>query len=539
MFMCYLILAFISTFCGFVAQAVPPSGLALVGGSVVNKVTGAPVKHAHVMYMKVASAAGESSSVAGNTDTDSGGQFTIQLTPGSYQLWVEQPGFVRQYYGSQTPDGPQTMLALAPGQQERGLTLQIVPLGAISGRIFDEDGDPLQGASVQIMRFSYATGRRQLMPVSGTGSDDRGEYRAYGLPEGRYLLLATKREWPFYAGLLYPGVSDIASATEISLPEGGDVTGIDFSLPKIHLVTVRGRLVSPVANFSDSQLQVVLARREGNAASYFGRASAVINQTTGTFEVRDVMPGSYWLVAAQLYNKYALGNRIPLELVETAPPENISIPLTSGFEIRGRVELEGVGKLPNFKIGLRALENLTLGPQPISTVSPDGDIRLAGLTPGVWELIIDSLPDRFCVKTATLNDSDLLTQALTLSGDPRQTLHIVVSSTCPEISGAVLDENGHSHRATVVMAPAEAELRLSPQAYRVISTEDQGTFVFKGVRPGSYKLFALEEVTPFAWLDPEFLSQVEPMAESVSVAEGDRATLRLVPISPEALLSGH
>jgi hypothetical protein len=203
------------------------------------------------------------------------------------------------------------------------------------------------------------------------------------------------------------------------------------------------------------------------------------------------------------------------------------------------VELDGAGKLPSLRVGLRASENLTFGPQPISTVGPDGDMRLAGVTPGVWELMIDSLPENFCVKTATLNDVDLLRQELNLSGDPRETLHIVVSATCPEISGAVLDENGEPQRATVVMAPAEAELRWFPQAYRTVSTEDHGTFVLKGVRPGSYKLFALEEIAPFAWLDPEFLAPVEPMAKSVSVAEGDRATIRLIPISPEALLPGR
>jgi hypothetical protein len=531
----YLMLACVTSLFGLLSQATglpqntTPSGLAVVEGSVVNKVTGAPIKHAHVMYLKVGSANGRSAT--GSTDTDPEGRFAFEVAPGSYQLWAEQPGFVRQYYGSRTPDGPRATLTLAPGRQAQAV-LQLVPLGAISGHVFDEDGDPLQGAAIQVIRFSYTTGRRQLTPVSGTSSDDRGEYRAYGLPAGRYLLLGTRREWPPYAGLLYPGVSDVASATELPLSDGGDVTGIDFTLPTIHLVTLRGRLESPVGNFAESQLQLVLAHREGNAASLLGRAAAVVNPNTGTFEVRDVMPGSYWLVAAQLYGKYSLTGRVPLEVAD-ASLQNITVPLAAGFEIGGRAEIDGVGKLPEFKIGMRAVEGLTFGPQPVSAVDFQGNVQLAGLTPGVWEFMTDALPDNFCVKTATLNNSDLLSQTVSFTGDPRQTLHIVISPHCPEIVGTVLDESGQPHRATVVLAPAESDLRASPRNFRSVFSDEQGTFSLKGVRPGSYKLFALEDAAAFAWLDPAFLSQVEPMGESVSVAEGDRATLRIAPIPTE------
>jgi hypothetical protein len=531
----YQMLAFVIALFGLLSQATGVAQntarpeLAVVEVSVVNKVAGTPIKHAHVMYLKVGSSGG--SSAAGSGDTDSEGRFAIQVAPGSYQLWAEQPGFVRQYYGSRSPDGPQSPLILAPGQHALA-ALQLVPLGAISGRVSDEDGDPLQGANIQVMHFSYTTGRRQLAPVSGTSSDDRGEYRAYGLPAGRYLLLGTRREWPPYAGLLYPGVPDVVSATELSLPDGGDVTGIDFTLPTTHLVTLRGRLESPVANFAESQLQLVLAHREGNAASLFGRAAAAVNPNTGTFEVRDVMPGSYWLVAAQLYGKYALSGRVPIEVVD-APLQNITVPLTSTFEIGGRAEIEGVGKLPEFKVGMRTVEGLTFGPQPVSSLDSQGNVQLTGLTPGVWEFTAGSLPGNYCVKTVTLNNSDLLSQTVSLSGDPRQSLHIVVSPHCPEIVGTVLDENGQPHRATVVLAPGEAESRSLARNFRVVSNDEQGTFSFKGVRPGSYKLFALEDVAAFAWLDPEFLSQVESMGQSVSVAEGDRATLRVAPISVE------
>jgi hypothetical protein len=515
-----------------VSQASASSELTSVQGLVVNKVTGGPVKHAHVMCMKVNDK--KSTAAESSTDTDSDGHFSLHLEPGSYRLWVEQVGFVRQFYKPQSSDGPQALLTLSPGDQPLPLSLQMVPLGAIAGKLTDEDGDIVQGGSVQVLRFSYTTGRRQLTLVSGTASNDRGEYRAYGLPAGRYLLLASRSDWPPYSGLFYPGVPDASSATEISLSGGGDIAGIDVSLPKLHTVAVRGRLLSSTGDFAGSQLQVVLAHREGTDASYYGQATAAVNPSTGAFEVQNVMPGSYWLLASQLVGTRAFGGRVALDVSEAVTADNISVPLTS-FELDGSVELDGVDKLTSLKIGLRSADGSMLGRQSLSAVGPAGELRLAGLTPGVWELNISSLPDTVCVKSATLNDVDLLRQDLTLSSDPRGLLRIVLSGHCAELSGTVVDDSGRWQRATVVMVPADGDLRHSPLLYRMTSTQGLGTFVLKGVRPGSYKVFALADIAPFAWLDPDLLAPVESLSEFVSVSEGDHATMMLKLISEQAL----
>jgi hypothetical protein len=72
--------------------------------------------------------------------------------------------------------------------------------------------------------------------------------------------------------------------------------------------------------------------------------------------------------------------------------------------------------------------------------------------------------------------------------------------------------------------------------YRSTQAQDLGKFVFKGVPPGSYKLFAFDEMAPNAWLDPDFLKPVEALGEPISVAEGDQATRQLVLVPSDALL---
>jgi Carboxypeptidase regulatory-like domain len=539
--------------CRLFAQNAAPSSAGSFAGTVFNKLTGAPVKNAHVMYIKVAP--GSEALQPISTDTDASGRFAIQVDAGTYRLWGERPGYARQAYGSRTPGGPGGLLTLAPGQQMHDLEIRLTPLGAIAGSVLDEDGDPLQGVGIQILRFSYSTGRPQLIPVSGASSNDRGEYRAYGLPTGRYLLLAAPRAAPLsrpmetaalvpqaqepFAPLYYPGVLDSASASEISLAEGAEIMGIDFRLPRVRALTVRGRLLSPVEDLAGSQLQIVLAHSDGNLASYINRASGAIDKASGRLEFRAVAPGSYWLVASQVYRGRALSGRIPVEVSAAAAPENLTVTLTPAFELEGRVELEsGTTSLATLNVRLVSADGLAPGPAPASKVAADGNVRLAGVTPGVWDLVLDPMPEGLWIKAATYGEADVLAGQLYIPAGPPRVLHIVLANNGAQISGTVTGA-GESGHATVVLVTAAAELRRSSAMVRAVSTQDHGVFVFKGVRPGSYKLFAFEDVEPFAWLDAEVMKPVESLGEAVSVSEGERVVRQLVTIPAEALLPGR
>jgi hypothetical protein len=104
-----------------------------------------------------------------------------------------------------------------------------------------------------------------------------------------------------------------------------------------------------------------------------------------------------------------------------------------------------------------------------------------------------------------------------------------------QVSGTVGNE-GQPRQATVVLVPQEAELRLSPHAYRFVPTDSRGAFSFKGVRPGVYRLFAFESIAPFAWMDPGILNGVEGLGQDLVVNESERVTRQLKPIPYDAVL---
>jgi len=528
--------------------------LASLEGTVFNKLTGAPVKNAHVMYIRVGAGAGDNAQPI-STDTDPSGHYLIRLDAGNYRLWAERPGYARQTYGSRTPEGQGSVISVAAGSELHDLDMRMVPLGAITGVVLDEDGDPVQGVGIQVLRFSYTTGRRQLIPVSGASSNDRGEYRAYGLPAGRYLLLATPRSQPMtrpmetgglvpeaqepYAQLYYPGVLDPASASEVALPEGGELTGTDFRLAKVRALTVRGRIISPMEDFAGGQVQIILAHADGNAASYINRSAGTVDKNSGRFEFRGVAPGSYWLVASQISRGRALAGRVPVEVSATGAPDNLTVTLIPSFTLEGRVEIAGApASLNKLNVRLQPTEGLAPGPPPSSKVGIDGTIRLAGVTPGLWDFVFDPLPEGLFIQSASYGDADVLHRELNVVSGSPAALRIILGSNGAQISG-IVSQGGQPSRATVVLAPSASELRHAPLLFRVATAGDNGVFDFKGVRPGAYKLFAFEDVEPFAWLDSELVKPVESMGEPVVVSEGDRLTRQIAVIPAEALLPGH
>ncbi len=129
------------------------------------------------------------------TTTDDGGRFTFHgLTPGQYELQAFKNAYLRASYGASRPDRAGTPIVVKDGEAVTSLAMTIARGGVITGVVRDIGGRPVPGLNVRVLKLGYnaVTGERTL-GAPGTGSagltDDRGEYRAYGLPPGGYLVV--------------------------------------------------------------------------------------------------------------------------------------------------------------------------------------------------------------------------------------------------------------------------------------------------------------------------------------------------------------
>ena len=114
--------------------------------------------------------------------TDLGGRFEVKgIAPGRYRLRVIRNGSVTQEYGQKTPNDPGAVLALSPGQDLKDLLFRLLPAAVISGRVQNENGDPLPWVRVSALRATYTRGKRTLSGEVTVVTNDLGEYRLFGL----------------------------------------------------------------------------------------------------------------------------------------------------------------------------------------------------------------------------------------------------------------------------------------------------------------------------------------------------------------------
>src|SRR6266446_4629229 len=145
-----------------------PSTYGLLEGKVVS-LSGEPLRKA-TLHLRAAPgpAAPGIVNTPGQTSnysvpSDATGNFHFDgIEPGRYLLLAERSGFVSQSYGARGPNRAGLPLTVAAGGRLAGLTITMTPQGIISGRVEDEDGDPLTGVQVMVYRLGYQGGQKQF-----------------------------------------------------------------------------------------------------------------------------------------------------------------------------------------------------------------------------------------------------------------------------------------------------------------------------------------------------------------------------------------
>ena len=166
-------------------QQAAATGTGRISGRVLIADTGSPVRGARVSLTAVQLPGGRA------LVTDSSGLFDFAALPeGRYTLSVSKTGFVTLAYGQRRPLQPGTPLQLADGQRLQGIEMRLPRGSAIAGHVFDENGDPLPNTVVRVMRYQYQDGQRRLTMAGSGQTDDRGQYRVWGLNPGDYYVSA-------------------------------------------------------------------------------------------------------------------------------------------------------------------------------------------------------------------------------------------------------------------------------------------------------------------------------------------------------------
>jgi hypothetical protein len=536
------------------AQAPPPdskSGLAKkdecsISGMVVKLADSAPIKIAKIQLRSMEDR-GRTIAVV----TDVGGHFSLKgLAPGRYRLTVFKNAFVDQQYGQHKPGDPGSDLTLRPGQDLRDLLFRLIPAAVISGRILDGDGEPLPWAAVSALREIYSEGKRKLSSEATFRTDDLGRFRIFGLPPGRYLISASyhsrddSNRWQFqereetqgpsdlgYSKLYYPGTPDPSRASAITVKAGDEIPAIEILLRKYRVYRVRGRVQSliPVSTRRSGGINLSLTPKGGDFETDNGELT-VFADKDGSFEIRDVLPGSYFLTAYSFADNKWHATHTTLD-VANSDLEDISILITAGVGINGKILWDGPAppQENELLVDVRPVDQSRFF-SGSTRVDASGSFTLQDLTEGSYRVQVWNRPKDCFIKDVRYAGRSALEDGFAVVRGANASLEIVLSSRSAKVQGTVSDaDNLPAVGVWVVLIP-DGKYRTRFDLYRTQTTDQYGHFDFRGLPPGDYKLFSWEEVEEGAWQDLDFLKPVEDKGANIELNESDQKTVNLTAI---------
>ena len=545
------------------------TGTAAIGGRVLTADSLRPIKRARVI-------------VSGNgrggrsTITDDQGRYLVtDLPAGRYTISASKGGFVNGIYGQRHPLQAGTALELTDAQQAGNIDVRLVRGGVITGRIADEDGEPLVRARVTVQRYQYVNGERQLTIAGTDDADDRGQYRVFGLPPGDYFVSATaidsgqggrgaqllaavtqgrggrgagplgfgatqEAEPSGYAPTYYPGVVTSPEAGRIAVGAGQEVSGIDFQVQLVPFSTVRGI----VGGAEDSPVTVMLVPQDPNGGAVAG--GAVLRgrvEQGGGFVITNVPPGRYLAVARSGGRWDDPKTAMQTVVVNGQEISNLALALTAGVSVSGNITVESSGTAAPTDYSTFRIDVPEVIPLPFAAGGPaggrggrgggtsgraeqNGAFGVDNLTPGAHYLRVTG-QGPWTLKSVSIAGRDVTDQPFELkSGQNVGDVMVVLTDRATSIDGTVRDGGGNGINGLTVIAFSTDAQYWRPQSreIQIARTDQSGAYHLSGLPPGDYQLVAVDEVEQGQWYDPSFLDQLRPNAKTLKLGEGDRQT---------------
>jgi Carboxypeptidase regulatory-like domain len=527
-------------------EPVPAPDASSIAGTVVKEAGSQPLKK--VLVQVIAENQKEGGNYTASTDAD--GHFHIEnVVPGRYRIFIERTGFVGvNEHGLKSDVNVFTVQA---GQSVEDLLFRMLPTAVISGRITDEDGDPISGVTIFAQKKRPGKATRE---ATGNGTtNDLGEYRLAGLFPGQYWIVAMPpvdfrdyekpekssagetRPDARYITTYYPGTYDAMQASAVAL-KAGDEMPVNFTLVQARTYRVRGIVTGVTAGQKPA---VELVSKVGDSI----RASEV--GPDGQFEVRGVAPGSYVVRASTPTESQSFTAHQDVSVV-AADVDGVKLTPLPSFTLSGHLHIEGSASadLTQYSANLRQAElpddpGLFMSQEFFGTNAPVdrlGNFEWKNVPPGNYIVqVYGGDGQGFFLKSVKLGERNVET-GFTANGPA--TLDLLVSTKGGTVEGVVvdaavekavekdLDEVHPAANATVVAVPEE-KYRKRPDRFGIGSTDQHGHFTILGLAQGSYTLYAWQDLEDGVYRDPDFLKSQEANGTAVKVEEGSHQTVEL------------
>jgi Carboxypeptidase regulatory-like domain len=559
----------------------PPTGR--ITGRVVTADTGKPVKRARVFVTAAELPGGR------GVLTDDAGVFDLtELPAGRYSLTVSKSGFVSLAYGQRRPLQAGTPLQLGDGEQLKGVDFHLPRGGVISGRVTDEDGEPVPGAMVRILRYQYLQGDRRLTPAGTAQTDDRGQYRVWGLLPGDYYVNALTRLPGFggrafgpgaapggpggggrggrggpsgpggdvgamvaavaggnvaalfgggddqdavnYAPTYYPSATSVNDARAVTVGVSQEVADINVGLQLVRTARIAGRVVNPDGTPSTNGNVNLMADGASGAAGRIGMTYGGRILRDGSFTIANVPPGRYMLRARGDTSDTPLFGTMALS-VDGSDMGDVAVVLSAGATITGTVTFQpGSNPAPEItqvRIGAPSTDQTAFGPQANARVDKDGRFTLTGVSTGPHLIRPNGNTRGWMLKSVAMDGRDVTDTPIDVrAGQTLTNVAVVFTDKLTEVNGTITTQSGTPVPDYTVLAFATDPALWRPQARQIMTTrpDQTGKYRIRGLPPGDYYIAPVDPAEQGEWFDPTYLDAHRAGAARVTLAEGDVKT---------------
>ena len=516
-------------------QSEPHAGKCVLRGRVLDSATGQPIKGATLTLVS------QGGREPLSTATDAGGRWEIGGLPaGEYHLTASKAGYV---------DGGISLgrsIGLTETSPERTVDLKLVRGAVLSGRITDADGEPLAGIHVMALRdMPTGPGRRGWGGVGGGSStDDRGQFRVFGLAAGDYVLAAQRQDRSHTQSgskgnrladvtTYYPGTATLAEAQRFSVGDGAEYSDLTFALQALPSISVSGRVVVSADRIRHGFGTMM---PQGDRVEFMmGGSGSMMLEPAGSFRIHGVTPGSYRLsVQVELTN----GEREVGHLEVAAGDEDISglVLSTHGpTTITGRVVLEPAGaqRPEMMSISAMAIGNrINFGGQETVVVKPDGTFELKVFDSPV-KLYQSGRLEGWVQSGARWKGHDVRGGLTFDVGQAVEGVELVLRRATSRITGGVsgtVRASGGDAEGTVIAFGDGGEDPAGVGIVGIVPVRD-GRFTLGPMSAGAYQVVAVRAFDQSMFGKPDVIELLRTRGTEVSVGENETKTVTLTLIT--------
>ena len=451
--------------------------------------------------------------------TDDEGIYKItNVRPATYDVVASAPAFV-------ATDGLKTII-VGKNENIENIDITLLRGGVITGKVTDADGNPVIEEWVQ---FTPLPPGPRPPYFRSNRTDDRGVYRAFGIPAGKYkvyvgneadLAVGPSSVRAGHTRTYHPSAVDSAEATAIEVSEGSEAINVDITLARPpRRYSARGRIIDAETSKPMPALRfgVQLFFQNGSTASSAGESN-----TDGEFNVENLAPGKYAVYVEAPAGSAWHADPVRFEVTDQ-DVDGLILKTAMGASVSGVVILEGTddpkvrANLAGGRILGQILSDFIGQTRPSSNIQPNGSFIINGLPAGRLMLQLQ-LRDQFRIIRVERDGIPYL-QGIDIKEREQVTgLRVVVGQANGAIRGVVKIPDG-------LVLPATTQLFVgvrrtednTPNSYgSPVAADTRGQFLIDGLVAGTYEI----SVAVFVPVPPDRRPRIPRTTQTVVVTNG-------------------